>query len=92
MMAIPRSVSVTLGYRLLAPVGGKGNPGFWQENIQIMKKTSEGNNIALNLANDLLKKYRSILSQYYCFHLAAVKVPLFVIPINVDQFQFPFKL
>ena len=26
--------------------------------------TSEGNNIALNLANDLLKKYKSILSQY----------------------------
>ena len=41
---------------------------------------------------DLIKKYKSILSQYYCCHLTAVKVPLFVIPINVDQFQFLFKL
>ena len=41
---------------------------------------------------DLIKKYKSILSQYYCCHLTAVKVPLFVIPINVDQFQLPFKL
>jgi len=57
-----------------------------------MPKRSKGNNIALNRTNNLLKKYKSILSQYYCYHLLAVKVPPFVSPINVDQFQFPFKL
>ena len=53
---------------------------------------SKGNNNALNRTNNLLNKYKSILSLYYCYHLLGVKVAPFVIPINVDQFQLPFKL